>query len=217
MNTRVLVVDDHNIVREGFCALLQQQPDLEVIGQAENGRAALEMTREFFPHLILLDISMPDMNGIEAAHKIREEFPDIKIIILTMHLNKQYVERALRAGVRGYLLKNAPSEELLNAIKTVMQGGVYLTPKITDVVVEEFIQLKESESKPAGKLDTLSPREREVLQLIAEGLTSKEIADRLNVGSKTIDSHRQRIMEKTRCPQCCSVGKIRYTRRLDRF
>ena len=139
MTTRVLVVDDHQVVREGFCALLENQADMEVVGQAGDGRTALQMTRELLPNVVLMDISMPDMNGIEAANQIHAEFPHVKTIILSIHADKEYVERALKSKVRGYLLKNCAFDELVLAIRTVMADKTYLSPGITDVVVHDYL------------------------------------------------------------------------------
>lgn len=193
---RVLVVDDHQVVREGFCSLLEKQEDMEVVGQAGNGREAIELTRKLMPSIILMDISMPDMNGIDAASRIHAEFPSAKVIILSIHTNQHYVERALQVGIQGYLLKNCPFEELLTAIRTVAANKVYLSPDIADVVIEGYLHPRQDHNLSAISLDLLTAREREILQLIAEGLTTKEIAQRLNLGDRTIETHRQKLMNK---------------------
>jgi two-component system response regulator NreC len=196
MTIRVLVVDDHQVVREGFCSLLEKQSDIEVVGQAGEGRTAIQMNRELLPHVILMDITMPDMNGIEAAHQIHNEFPDTKIIILSIHSNKEYVEKALKSGVRGYLQKDCAFDELVTAIRTVISNRIYLSSDITDVVVEDYLNQRKSTEKKEVSSDILTSREREVLQLIAEGHSSKEIADKLTVSVTTIDTHRKKIMDK---------------------
>ncbi|MFB3788281.1 MAG: response regulator [bacterium] len=196
MPVRILVVDDHQIVREGFCALIDKQPDLEVVGQAGDGRTAIQRARELHPGVILMDITMPDMNGLEASRLIHEEYPGVKIIILSIHADREYVEKAIQTGIRGYLLKDCAFNELIIAIRTVLANRIYLSPAITDVVVENYFLRESGAAGEASEMDSLTSREREILQLIAEGHTSKEIADRLHVGISTVDSHRQRIMEK---------------------
>ena len=173
MSIRVLVVDDHQVVREGFCALLENQEDMQVVGQAGEGRTAIQLNRDLLPHVVLMDISMPDMNGIEAARQIHLEFPDTKIIILSIHSTKEYVEKALKSGVRGYLQKDCAFDELVNAIRTVMSNRIYLSSVITDVVIDDYLNPRNSADSTDVSADALTSREREVLQLISEGHSSK--------------------------------------------
>lgn len=194
MSIKILIADDHKIIRDGLKALLEKVPEMDVVGEAENGRAAVDLTRRLSPHVVIMDISMPELNGIEATRQIREEFPGIKVIALSMYFDKRYVAGMLKAGVSGYLLKNCASEELIKAVKDVVKNKTYMSPKISDMVVKDYAHLLSSkETSPA---DLLTPREREVLQLIAEGVKTHDIADRLNVSIKTISTHRQQIMQK---------------------
>jgi len=193
MTTRILISDDHQIVREGYRSLLEKQTDIEVVAEASHGREAIQLVREHMPSVILMDITMPDLNGIEASAMILAEFPNVKIIVLSMHEEREYVQRALYAGIKGYLLKNTAFQELVKAIHTVAKGNIYLSPEITDTVVDAYLSSTE-QTKPAISILTL--REREVLQLLAEGYTTKEIASRIHLSTKTVEVHRQRIMDK---------------------
>lgn len=198
MSARILIVDDHKIVREGFSSLLNQKKDLdiEVVAQAGDGRSAIEMIPRHMPNIILMDITMPDMNGIEAAQKILHEYPNIKIIFLSIHSNPQYIERAIKAGAKGYLLKNCAFDELERAIETVMNNQLYLSPSITGVFLGSIIMNPHEDQSISPKLQNLTSREREILQLLAEGKSTKDIADHLNLGIKTVQTHRQSIMDK---------------------
>lgn len=194
MNTRILLADDHAIVRDGIRSLLEKEPDMPVVGEAENGRQAVQLALKLRPDLVILDITMPDLNGIEAARQLRDQLPNLKIIALSMHADKRFVAEMLQAGASGYLQKNCAFKNLVNAIRTVVSGQMYLSPSITGIVVEGF-----KRNLPAGAVSEsgpLSPKEREVLQLLAEGSSTKEIADRLAVSAKTVDTHRQHIMDK---------------------
>lgn len=193
---RVLIVDDHQVLREGLRSLLANEEDIEVAGEAGDGRTAIEKVQELHPHLILMDINMPDMNGISASSKILADYPDAKIIILSIHSDKRFVEQAIRTGVHGYLLKNCAYDELVDAIRTVNRGQFYLSRGIADLVIEDYRTILTNKEKEPCPGDSLTTREREVLQLVAEGLTNKQIADRMNLGVKTIETYRQRIMDK---------------------
>jgi two-component system response regulator NreC len=195
MAIRVLVADDHNIMLAGLRSLLEKQENLEVVGEADNGRKALQMALEKKPDVVVMDVSMPDLNGIEATVQITERLPTTRVIALSMHSDKRFVLGMLRAGAAGYLLKDCASQELANAITQVAAGKKYLSPEITGVVIDDFLQ-----GGNADNVDTvtavLSAREREVLQLIAEGWSTKQIASHLYVSIKTIETHRRQIMKK---------------------
>ncbi len=187
---RVLVVDDHAIVREGICSLLARHKDIQVIGQAADGQRAIEMVSQMSPDIVLMDIQMPGMNGLEATQEIHKRFPHTRILVLTQYENKEYVLPLLRAGAVGYIPKSTRAHELIDAIRTVYTEGAYLPPRVTQTVVSLL-----SESTPP-ETASLTEREIQVLQLVAEGLNSREIAERLNISVKTVDTHRANIMEK---------------------
>ena len=194
MSLRILIADDHRIMREGLRSLLEKQPDTEVIAEAENGRTTLQMSRRFKPDVVLMDIIMPDLNGIEATRQIIAELPDIKVIALSMHSDKKFVVEMLGAGASGYLLKDTAFEELGKALHTVVNNQTYLSPKIAGLMAEDYspnVANKDSLVAPV-----LTSREREVIQLIAEGKTTKQIASLLNVSVKTVETHRKKIMDK---------------------
>ncbi|HPW45968.1 MAG TPA: response regulator transcription factor [bacterium] len=191
MKIKLLLVDDHKIVRDGMRSLLSEGKEISVIGEAENGRQAVALAKELKPDVILMDIAMPDMNGIEAASQIIRENERIKVLILSMHSEKMFVSKAFAAGVSGYLLKDCDIEEILSAIRAVQANQKYISPLIAGTIIEDYRDgLKEQ------KVSILTEREREVLQLIAEGKTSKKIANLLGISTKTIDVHRQQIMDK---------------------
>jgi DNA-binding NarL/FixJ family response regulator len=194
MSVSVLLADDHMIFREGLKPLLAKGGDFEVVGEAEDGLQALELARQLKPRLAILDISMPGLNGIEVARHLSQDSPDTAVIILSMHSDRRFVLEALRAGARGYLLKDGGFDELLDAMQAVSQGRLFLSSSISDQVIRDYISLAEAEQGSAFAV--LSSREREVLQLLAEGLSTKEIADRLNLSAKTVESHRKAIMDK---------------------
>ena len=194
MNTKILLADDHKIIRDGLRALLEKEPDMEVVGEAQDGITTVRLAKKFLPNIVIMDIGMPDMNGIDATRQIISETQGVKVIALSMHSDRRFVLQMLKAGASGYLLKDSAFEELASAIKTVMAGQPYLSPKITDVVIKEYIvSLPKNEESVFTKITT---REREVLQLLAEGKATKQIAAFLNVSVKTIETHRQQIMEK---------------------
>jgi DNA-binding NarL/FixJ family response regulator len=194
MKTRIILADDHKIIREGLRALLEKQPDIEVIAEAQDGLTTVNLVQKLQPDVVIMDIGMPEMNGIEATAKITAEYKGVKVIALSMHSDRRFVMQMLKAGSAGYLLKDSAFEELVSAIHAVKAKQHYLSQKITDVVVQEYLQnLPRNESTAFSILTT---REREVLQLIAEGKSTKQIAVALNVSVKTIETHRQQIMEK---------------------
>jgi len=194
MNTRIIIADEHTIVRHGLVKLLQQENDMEVIAQAQNGLATVELTRELSPDVVVMDVGMPDLNGIGATEQILRENPKVKILALSMHSGKKFVISMLRAGATGYLLKDCALEELVTAIKTVVSGKTYLSPAITDIVVDDYVR-KSADTEPSA-FSVLSQREREVLQFMAEGNTTKQIALRLHISPKTVEGHRLRLMSK---------------------
>ena len=194
MPTRVLLVDDHAIIRQGLSSLLEKQPDIKVVGSVEDGRKAGDIVRELSPDLVIMDISMPNLNGIDATRKIVDETGDVKVIALSIHSSRRFVAEMLKAGASGYILKDCLFDELMEAIKTVLRGEIYLSPKITGVVIDDYIKRLSAQSQAEGPV--LTEREREVLQFLSEGKSTKQIAMQLHVSSKTIESNRRNIMDK---------------------
>ena len=195
MGIRVLIADDHKIMLAGLRSLLEKQTDLEVVAEAENGRKAVQMALEKKPDVVVMDVSMPDLNGIEATMQIIDGLPETRVIALSMHSDKRFVLGMLQAGASGYLLKDCASQELATAIHQVAGGKKYLSPEITGVVIDDFLRGGTPEKAATSKTH-LSAREREVLQLIAEGWSTKQIASHLYVSIKTIETHRRQIMKK---------------------
>ena len=193
--TKVLLVDDHTVVRQGLKALLASEPDIEVIGEADNGRDALSRVDELQPNLVLIDISMPGLNGIEATRQIRHNYPEVKVVVLSMHANEEYVFQVLRAGASGYVLKQSDSMEVVTAIRAAMSGGSFLSPPISRAVIDSYVSRAEARGQ-GDDLDLLTPREREVLQLLAEGFPNRAIAEQLNISVKTVETHRSNMMNK---------------------
>lgn len=194
MSIKVILVDDHQIMLQGLRALLDKQPDMEVIAEAGEGRTALRLARDLMPDVIILDVAMPDLNGMETARMITSEMPTIKIIALSMHSDRRFVVEMLKAGASGYLLKDCALEDLVRAIRVVMANQTYLSPEVAGTVVDEYV--RKSSDGDLSAFSVLTAREREVLQLLAEGLSTKNIAAHLHVSIKTIETHRQHIMEK---------------------
>lgn len=192
---RILIADDHNIVREGVRMILTSQEDFEVVGEASTGREALEQARSLQPDVVVMDISMPDMTGIQATEKIRKELPSVQVLGLTMHEEDSYVFELLRVGAAGYVLKRAAAEDLVSGVRAAHRGEAFLYPSVAKRVVEDFLQRATAQEKEQA-LDGLTEREREVLTLIAEGLTNQEIASRLFISIKTVQTHRAHILEK---------------------
>jgi len=203
---RVLIADDHQIVRDGLRSLLEKEPDMEVIATVEDGRTTVRVVEELQPDVVIMDISMPGLNGIEATRKISRDFPKIKIIALSMHDDGRFVMNMLKAGASGYLLKDCAFKELAKAIHVVVRAGKsYLSPDITDVVVSSYVT-GQSGSEPLI-YTTLTPREREVLQLVVEGKTSSQIADILYVSVKTVETHRTQLMHKLKITNLADLVK----------
>jgi two-component system response regulator NreC len=192
---RVVLADDHRMMREGIRAMLERRSDIQVVGEAADGREAVRLASQLCPDVVVMDVSMPLLNGIEATRHIRRDCPDVRVLILTVHESQEYVAQLLAAGASGYIIKKAGGDELLNAIHAVARGEAFLHPAVAKVVVEDYVQrLQVGQGVGAG--DVLSDREREVLQLIAEGYTNREIADLLHVSVKTVQNHRSKIMSK---------------------
>jgi DNA-binding NarL/FixJ family response regulator len=206
MGVKILLADDHQIMRDGLRSLIAKQSDMEVVAEAENGRTAIKLTRKLRPDVIVMDINMPDLNGIDASRQIVTEFPDTKIIVFSMYTDHQFVAGALKAGVSGYLQKDSAFEELERAIRSVISDQTYLSPKIAGDVVEGYVKklMADESAEPAS----LTDREREVVQLYAEGHTTKQIADRLNLSVKTIETHRRHIMEKLNVSSIAELTKF---------
>lgn len=191
---RVVLADDHPIVREGLTQLLNAQPDIRVVGQASDGEEAWRKTKELAPDVLVMDLSMPRLGGAEAAERVRRDCPDVKIIALTVHEERGYLTHLLRAGAMGYVLKRAAPEELVRAVRTVAAGGVYVDPSMAAVVVEGFLGARPGPAE--SPTDPLSPREREVLVRVARGYSNKEIAAELAIGVRTVETYKARLMEK---------------------
>jgi DNA-binding NarL/FixJ family response regulator len=191
---RILLADDHALVRKGFCALLAAIPDFEVVGEAANGREALQLIRALAPCVVLMDISMPELNGLDATAQARREMPNLKVIMVSMHATEAHVTAALSAGAAGYLFKDADADELEKAIRTVMGGQRYLCPSVSRYVDENDPDMERL--APAEPAESLSPRQRQVLQMIAEGGSTRDMAVRLHLSVKTIETHRAQLMQR---------------------
>jgi len=192
---RVLVVDDHTIVRDGICALLRLAGDIEVVGEAANGREALEMVRKLMPDVMLIDIAMPNMNGLEATRHIHKEFPRVKVLVLTQYDDKEHVFWAIEAGAIGFISKTAASSELVSGIRSVYRGDSFLSPSAAKFLVEDY-QLEASIRKEQDPYKQLTDREREILKLLAEGYNTREIANMLVISTKTVEGHKTNLMSK---------------------
>jgi len=187
---RILLADDHAVVRQGFKMILSAQPDMEIVGEAGNGRQAVEQAEELKPDVVVMDVAMPELNGIEATRRLASSAPHARVLALSMHKDSVYVREILRAGARGYLLKDSGAADLLQAVRAVASGEGYLSPAVSDAVLDDYRR------HVTNPIDLLTSREREVLQMLAEGKTNKEIATVLNLSVYTVDAHRGRIMEK---------------------
>ncbi|MFB3884766.1 MAG: response regulator [Thermodesulfobacteriota bacterium] len=204
---RVLLAEDHTIVRQGLSALLRFEPDMEVAGEASDGLEAVEMARKLIPDVVLMDIGMPNLNGLEATRKIKKLFPHMKVLVLTMYENEEWIFQVLKAGASGYLIKDSAMTDLTSAIRATYQGDSYLSPSISKKVIDEYIRKAEM-GESAGVEDLLSDREREILQLVAEGHSVPKIASRLCISKKTVEAHKAHIMEKLNIRD--KVGLIKY-------
>jgi DNA-binding NarL/FixJ family response regulator len=191
--TRVLLADDHALVRAGIRALLEKIPSVEVVGEAGTGREALELVRSKLPNIVLMDIAMTELGGLEALPRITKDFPSVKVIILSAHASEEYVIRALREGASGYMLKDSATAELELAINSVIQGKIYLNPSISRTVIDDYLQRV---GGAVSTLEQLTSRQREILQSIAEGKNVKEIAADLDISIKTVESHRLQLMDR---------------------
>jgi DNA-binding NarL/FixJ family response regulator len=201
---RVLLVDDHVLVRAGIRSLLEKIPEVEVVGEASNGREAVEMVKTRLSNLVLMDIAMSELGGLEALPRIVKNFPGVSVVILSAHANEEYVIRALRSGASGYMLKDAATTELELVVKAVAQGKTYLSPSISKTVIDSYLERVGGE----GPLEHLTVRQREILQLIAEGKNTKEIADTLQISVKTVEAHRLQLMARLNIHDV--AGLVRY-------
>ena len=192
---RIIIAEDHRILREGLRALISSNPNFDIVGEAEDGRDAIRCVENLMPDLILLDLSMPRMNGMEAIKEIKKQCPETKILVLTVHRTEEYILATLRAGANGYVLKDATHAELLMAMKSVLMGKRYLSPGVSEKVIEGYLEGRKT-LRSSTPWDTLTQREREVLKLIAEGYKNKEIADYLYISVKTVEKHRANLMKK---------------------
>ncbi len=195
MKIRILLADDHTILRAGLKMMLNAQPDMEVVGEAQDGRQAIQEAQRLQPDIVLMDITMPDINGIEATRQIKRLLPDVRILVLTMHEHDEYVFQALRAGASGYMLKEAADTELITALHVIKSGQFYLSPTAQSVVVGDYLQRVRT-GEERDSYSSLTEREREILKLVAEGNTNNQIAERLIISPKTVDTHRTHIMDK---------------------
>jgi two-component system response regulator NreC len=206
MSIRILLADDHEIFREGIHALLDKEPDIEVVGGADNGKETVRLTEQLCPDIVVMDITMPDLNGIEATHQIKRNIPDTKVLCLSMHSDRKFVLEMFRAGASAYLLKNCAFKELTRAIHAVVSNQCYVSPEITHIIIDESVANQQATAMSIRSI--LTQRELQVLQLIAEGHNIKEIALLLNKSAKTIETHRRRIMKKLNIHN--TAGLIKY-------
>ncbi len=192
---RVLLADDHKLIRAGLRLVLEQQPDLSVIGEADDGRQALALAVELKPDVVVMDVGMPNLNGIEAAAQVKQELPRAAVVMLSMHSDEAYILRALRAGATGYILKDSAEADLVAAVRAAVEGKSFFSPKVSRILLEDYMR-KLRKSGAEDSYDLLSAREKEILQLVAEGKSSKEIANLLNLSVYTVETHRGNIMQK---------------------
>jgi len=194
MSVRILLADDHGIIRQGLHSLLDKQPDMKVVAEAEDGRRALDLVQELLPDIVIMDVTMPNLNGVDATRQIVDRFPKVKVIALSIHSNRRFVADMLKAGASGYILKECLFDELIRAIRTVTTDSIYLSPRITSIVIDDYVSIMPDDEVSISSV--LTDREREVLQLLAEGKSTKQIALALHVSTKTIEANRRQIMEK---------------------
>ncbi len=204
---RILLADDHTIVRQGLARLLEEQPDLEIIGEAINGQVVVDMALELVPDIIIMDIAMPLLNGIEAAKRVRKSLPDCKILILSMYSHEHYIHQLLETGISGYLLKESSGQDIIKAIKGAMRNETFLSPAISQKI-EDSQYSPHKKSSREKRYEELSNREREVFQLIAEGFSTRQITDLLCISTSTVKSHRAKIMEKLGLKSPVQLGRF---------
>ena len=204
---RIVLADDHVLVRQGLRRILEGTADLEVMGEAGDGLELLDLLKHVTPHLVILDIFMPRLRGIEAIREIRMIHPEASVLILTMHKDKEYLYLALSEGAKGYLLKEDADRDLFSAIEKIRQGKTYISPYFSEGLVDDLVQLGRGEGKPGLEINPLTTREREIVKLIAEGKSSKEIADLLFISARTVDNHRAKIMEKLNVKKATDLVK----------
>ena len=214
---KILLVEDHIIVRQGVKALLAEEPDIVVIGEAGDGSEALLLTERLRPDIVLMDLSMPGLGGIEATYQLRERFPTVSVVVLSMYDNEEYVFHVLRAGASGYVLKQSTPTELVLALRTVAAGSTFLSPAISQILVSEYLRRAKTHTDDDEALRVLTPREREVLQLIATGLSNRQIAEHLHLSVKTVETHRGNIMHKLDLHDRASLVKFAVDKGLTRF
>jgi DNA-binding NarL/FixJ family response regulator len=205
MSIKIILADDHAVLRHGLSKSFQNEKDMEVIAQAKDGRSTVELAKELIPDIVIMDIGMPDLNGIEATRQITQECPRVKVIALSMHSSKNFIIEMFKAGASGYLLKDCEFDELVNAIRVVIDNKTYISPAISDVVVENYMR-QFPETKDSA-FSILSKREREVLQLLTEGKTTKQIAKQLYISAKTVEVHRLNIMGKLKIDSIAQLTK----------
>jgi len=201
---KVLLVDDHAVVRDGIRARLEQQPNYQVVGEAVNGREALQKVEELNPDIVLMDISMPVLNGMDAAKQLREKYPDVKVVILTMHEHKEYIQGVIRCGAQGYIVKDVSPAEMINAIQTVVDGETYYSSCVSQMLFDDF---SKSSNKDGDKLG-LTQRQRTILALVEQGMSSKAIANELNISVRTVEAHRHNIKIKLDVQNATNTLKI---------
>jgi two-component system, NarL family, response regulator NreC len=192
---RILLADDHQLMRSGLRLLIEQQSDLSVVGEAADGREAVALAKSLRPDVAVMDITMPNLNGIEAAHQIKQSQPEIAVIVLSMHPDESYVLRALKSGAKGYLLKDSAESDLIQAVRAVANGKSFFSPTVSKVLLDDYVR-KLQRTGAEDAYDLLTPREREILQLVAEGKSNKDVAHLLNLSVYTIETHRSNIMQK---------------------
>jgi len=203
---RIVLADDHGLMREGLKSLLRQsEEDWQVVGEASSGRDAVELTRNLRPELVIMDVAMPDLNGIDATRMIRDERPETRVLALSMHTDKTFVSEMLKAGASGYLLKDCVFAELTSAIQRIMKGEIYVCAGAVNTIVRDYVRLLDKGTESAFSI--LTPREREVVQLLAEGFSTKEAAHRLMLSVKTVETHRQRVMKKLKVRSIAELTK----------
>jgi DNA-binding NarL/FixJ family response regulator len=201
----VLVAEDHTIVRKGICSLIDGKADIQVVGEAEDGREAIEKAEALTPDVVLMDITMPHLNGLEATRQIKKRCPQVKILALTMYTNEEYILQIIQAGASGYVIKQAAPAEMISAIHAVYRGDTFLSPSVSKVIIDEY--MKHRASSTSARYDELTDREREVLQLLAEGHSNRSIAEELNISIKTVGVHRTSIMKKLKCQSVSDLVK----------